>query len=606
MLDYQEEYIANAKEAANLFVCSCPADVDFDTWLAERRAAEERIRALRERSTALLSAHLFPALDSLHGAAAERLQELAAFADQLMNWQKNIDTGLYVVIHDALLSLCRVRRDRNGIIRELYKLGMGMYYQRRMLGGIEDARAMTFHFQNEMVFTEASSYLRYYDEIEDEETRGYIIRATANIAICVRPIRRRIAATSRVLRIIQDEHYRALAPGLNWNAFLTNSHKQMSSNRASLSRGDLTREELAAVLDSCYEVFKPEDQAENPSIRWMWPYYEMEYNCGYVGLEPTLKRLERLLSQTPPDQYDMAGLYGNIQLALVYGKLISLNEELRQDPKRIASLDRISRKMIRALMTVPVPEINEEVWGYVSLIFANYFEFRGALSYQEAILPLMKRYGGAEYLRGRRVGLLMRILSAALLNGDPAFFDDIPFLAEMTDSERKRRETLTYAENCGLYLNLGLIKMSMERIAVRGLFENEGRMARLHPATAYDDLKRYPAMARYAEVALGHHAWYNGGGGYPADYARTASPYRQMTDVAAVAAFLEERWEGDMDALLQALYEGEGQRFSPLVTRCVGDGAVRTALEEALRADDAPWQREIYDEMVYWTRQELA
>ena len=34
-----------------------------------------------------------------------------------------------------------------------------------------------------LYFTEAAAYLKYYDQIEDIETRGYILRSRANIAL---------------------------------------------------------------------------------------------------------------------------------------------------------------------------------------------------------------------------------------------------------------------------------------------------------------------------------------------------------------------------------------------------------------------------------------
>ncbi|MBQ6672672.1 MAG: hypothetical protein IJM73_05570, partial [Spirochaetales bacterium] len=181
MLAYQQEYISNTREILALGRIKDPGGRDFETWYAENLDSEERIRVLREQNLKILNEELFPVLDDLHNASEETLRGLESFADALLDWKTNLDCGICVTIHDALLSLYRVRRDRNSMIRELYKLGMALYFLNRMAMGIEEKYTTAFYFENEMVFTEASAYLRFFEEIDDETTRGYILRSLANI-----------------------------------------------------------------------------------------------------------------------------------------------------------------------------------------------------------------------------------------------------------------------------------------------------------------------------------------------------------------------------------------------------------------------------------------
>ena len=249
LLPYQEEYVRNVREAVELSDYAQGAQAPFKEWHEERMRAKARIAELKQRNTQLLNEELFPTLDALHSASQQTLDELTAFADALLDWKINLDPGVYVTIHDALLSLYRVRRDRNSIIRELYKLGMGLYYQRRAVMGVDYNAARSFYFENEMVFAEAASYFRHFEEIGDEETQGYIIRSIANIALCAHSPKQKIAASGRTLQIIRDPHYREVAPGLPWDRYLRSTHQQMSVNRTSLSRGNLTQEELSIDQD---------------------------------------------------------------------------------------------------------------------------------------------------------------------------------------------------------------------------------------------------------------------------------------------------------------------------------------------------------------------
>lgn len=597
MLPYQEKYIENAKEIAGMssFFSIRSAD-GFDAWYREWQAAAAHKAALKEENIALLNRHLFPALDELPGASAEDIAQLEAFADRLMDWKNNLDIGVYVAIHDALLSLSRLRGDRSSVIRQLYLLGMGLYYQGRMLSGVEGPGQAACLFQNEMVFTEAGSYIRYFEEIGDEATQGYIIRALANVALCAQGHPRKIDATARALRIIRDPHYRQLAPGLPWDVFMRRCHQQMSIYRSGLAQEDLSREQVAAVLDSCYEVFKPENSAENPSIRWLWPYYDMEFNCGLVDLKTTLNRLETMIRQTAYDQYDLSGLYGNVQLALYYGRMLRDHPALQKEPDRVRFLDRAYRKMQKTLLTCPVEQMDDNFAYTLVMVISGYFEMEGVLPYRQLIIPLMQRFAGETYIDSRRAGDMLRAWCAAIYRQAPGFFDDIPFLRDLSDPGEKERALLDYAENCGLLRDIGLVKMNISRtLQTRHLFETEYQMYQLHTWSGHDDLAQQPSTREYADVALGHHRWYNGAGGYPAEYERTASPCRQMTDVAAVVTYmLEKRDSLTMGQLLHDIFAQEGKRFSPMVTAFLNDEALIGELDRLLHSDGRAYYQSVY------------
>ena len=226
MLPYQEKYLQNVSEIASLCSFFGSTAPDFPHWYQEQKEAAARIETCRKENEQLLQQYLFPVLDELHSVPEETLADLDAFADQLLDWKNNLDCGVYVAIHEALLRIFRVRKERDRIIRELYKLGMGLYYLNRMVIGMENEKEAPFLFANEMVFTEAASYFRYYEKIDNEETRGYIIRAMANIALTTHVPKKKIAASAKALQIIDDENYRALASSLPWDAFRQKTHQQ--------------------------------------------------------------------------------------------------------------------------------------------------------------------------------------------------------------------------------------------------------------------------------------------------------------------------------------------------------------------------------------------
>ena len=599
MLEYQEKYINNVREIARLSVFYRDSENGFEAWKEARKQSVKRIDQLREENIALLSEGLFPVLDDLYSASSQTIDELSEFAAVLMDWKTNLDCGIYMVIHEARLKLNSVKKNREGIIRELYMLGMGLYFLRRFPSGVECEENNRYAFRNEMIFTEAASYLRYFEEIKDEQTRGYIIRALHNISLCATDRRRRIASNARALNVMHDEYYRSLAPGLPWDAFIRASHQQMSTNRSDISSEDLTREELALVLDSCYEVFRPETSSENRNVRWMWPYYDMEYACGYADLETTVSRMEELIDSIPYDQYDVSGLYANVQLPLYYGRYMQKNPQLQTDEDSVRFLDKANRKMLKVLLTCPMDRFDDYFFYNVDAAISNFYEIEGSLTYKELAEKISRRFSGTLYIRSRKAGDIMRIFCEYILKRDPSFFDDIPFIANESDPEKKGARLLEYAGECGLLMDFGSIKMNIQRtVSTRQLLDIEDEMHNLHTVSGGDDLRARRSTEVYADIALGHHSWYNGSGGYPSGYVRTDSPYRQMTDIAAIVSWMLSNWDGDMPGLIKNVLSCPHGQFSPVAAAYLSDQALANDIERILGGDDTEYYREIYQELM--------
>ena len=166
MRPYQKEYIENIKEIAALTGRKTPDGLSPEEYAERLLRDEEAIRKKAARNMELLREGLLPALDHLFEADSEELGELEEFAAQLAGGQETADEGVFRLIHRALLSLARQKRDRCGMIRELYWLGMGYYWLCNKLVGLPIEIVEKYVSQMRLCFTEAAAYLKYFDEIE--------------------------------------------------------------------------------------------------------------------------------------------------------------------------------------------------------------------------------------------------------------------------------------------------------------------------------------------------------------------------------------------------------------------------------------------------------
>ena len=598
MQAYQETYVANCREIQELLAPMQDLPESFEDFVQARQERTGRVRQLREENSLLLKKHLVPALDGLMGAGEEELRDLTDFAGQLLDWKWNLDVGLALTIHGAMLRRCRLLKDRNGMIREMYQYGMSMYYHNRMVDKVECRLRESRHMLNEMLFTEAGTYFRYFEEIDDEETRGYIIRSLANIAIASRNRKRKIAASARVLKIVQDPYYRALATNLPWERFLRGTHQQMSANRTELSRANLTTQELALVLESCTEVFRPEEQAENPSVRWLWPYYDMAYSCGFVGIAKTMKRLEGLIRQTDPEGTDMSGLYGNVQLPLYYGTLMRKHRELCDDGRYVSFLDWAYRRMLHAIVNTPREGMDDYYFYMLANVISDYVELPGNLSYREVTEAILAHMEEGLYVSSLRFGEMTALLCRYMMKQSDGCMDEAAEALGLTEKtpEEKTEALCDFARLCGLYHDFGLVKMRMTRtMQARRLLEEEDAMYCMHTVSGSDDLRSRKSTADLADVCLGHHAYYAGSGGYPETYARNASPFRQITDAAHVVSDLMDAPEESLADLAARMMEQAGSRYSPMAVSCLMDQDLLRELQEIRDGDGTRFERQLFE-----------
>jgi len=384
-----------------------------------------------------------------------------------------------------------------------------------------------------------------------------------------------------------------MAPALPWDTYLNRAHQQLSSSRSQLSSQEITQAEVAAVMDSCYEVFKPEAQSDHPSVRWLWPYYEMEFNCGYVSLETTVERLEKLILEAPETDYSASGLYGGVQLPIYLGRMMKKHDKLRRDEEHRRFLGEAYHKMLRMLMTIP-PAYCDQNFSYVLVMVASdFYEAEGLLSYQEVTAQLMRRFAGRLYLQSLKAGDLLACICDYIWNRDPGYFSFLPLLADVGNADEQREKLIQFARDCGLYHDFGLFKMNMERIQqTRALFENEAAMYRLHTVSGYNDLRLRESTRPFADIARGHHSSYTGEND-PSGYVRMESPYRQMTDLAALVSDLLEHEEEGIAAWAKGLRQNS--RFSPQAAAYLMDETLLDALNRALTDREAERYRTAYE-----------
>ncbi len=580
MQPYQNEYIANLKEITALTESRKPIGLSFEEYLAELLRSRERAEQLSKRNMELLRGELFPLLDHLFEAGDKVLAELQEFAGRLLSGQEELDAGLYCQIHQALLSHARMRRDRCSTIEELYWLGIGRNNLCAKLIGLEWPDIEKYTSQMRLCFIEAAAYLKYYDEIQDTQTRGYILRSLANRSLGQFKLPgEKIRLTKQTLQVLQDKYYQEKEPDLPWDRYIYMTHQQMSANISHSRENIMSPQDITDVMESAYIVYERRireaaTRNEKPPIRFAFPYHAINYYCGLQSLDELLDHMESLINATDDSDFSNENMYGLISLPAFYCQY--LTEYPEKIPERRHYIENLYQRILDYVEVFPKAAQNEALFFYLRQLSTTFLETKDSISYKEFIRKLLIRFVPDTYVHSYVVGKASAELCRSIYEEEPDFFDDIPFIREVTDPSKKRQTLLDYAMECGIFHDIGKLNfISLYSQSGRQWFEDEYEVAHLHTIVGSRRLVARPSTCRFAEIAHGHHSWYDGSRGYPDSYRRLECPLRQMVDVIGLMDWFENVTyanrlftgiEMTFEEAVSAAVSLEGKRFSPLLT----------------------------------------
>lgn len=606
MQPYQEEYIENLKEIAASAARVRPEEDSFEAYqaqLSKRRALVEERAA---RNMELLKTELFPLLDHLPETGQREREELQEFAGKLFQVGDELDTGLFCRIHQALLNVARQKKDQEGMIRELYWVGLGKHNRCSRLIGLPFAVLEEYMSEMRLCFTEAGAYLKYFEQIEDVETRGYIVRARANMALGeFASSSEKIRRVKQTLQILQDPYYQEMEPEIPWEKFIFMTHRQMADSMSYRKDDVVSAEDIEAMMESVYIVYqtKLREAAEKKMrepIQAAFSYNAILYYCGLNTLDALLTQMERLMDRTELSDFSHENMYGMIALPAYYCQFLSQYPE--RIPPRKEYIESLYVRILEYLEVFPNAPENEHFFLFLRQLSNHFVETADSIPYGEFLLQLLSRFAPDIYVQSCMVGKAAVFFCGVILEEEAGFFDDMEEIRGLKTPEEKRAAVEEYAMWAGLLHDAGKINfMSFYTRTGRQWFEEEYQMAGLHAIVGGAGLEKRASTRRFAPVALGHHSWYDGSHGYPDSYKRLECPCRQMVDVIGLMDWIENVTDAQcmltgveltFEEAVEAAIGMEGKRFSPLLTARLQDERIAAGLREAFETGrKEAWER---------------
>lgn len=596
MQPYQEEYIVNLKSLSALTLHNRQRSQTFEEYLENLSQNQQKTEQIVKRNMELLREKLFPILDHIFDASKEELQDLQEFAEKLSNGKEELDNGLFYQIHKALLCFSRLTKDRIGMIRELYWQGMNYYYIYKKLLGLDSEETKTYSSQMRLCFAEAAAYLKYYDEIEDTDTRGYILRSRANMSLGqFKSASEKVHLVKQSLQILQDKEYQKKEPNLPWDRYIYMSHQQMAASISYNRENTMTPQDVADIMESVYIVYQKRLQEaasknEYPPMRSQFSYYAIEYYCGLDDLDGLLTKMESLMNMADPTNFSVEGMYGIISLPAFYCQYLEQYPE--RIPERKEYITTLYQKILNYIDVFPETKENETLFFYLHQLSYTFVETENSISYKDFLKKLQFRFTPEIYIHSWVVGKAAVAFCKIIMEEEPTFFDDIDFIQKIKEPEEKQKTVFHYAMESGLLHDIGKINFNyLYAQTARQWFEDEYKIAHLHTLIGKTCLETRTSTMPYAAISHGHHSWYDGSKGYPKSYKRLEYPYRQMVDVIGLVDWLDNITytnrlftgvEKTFDEAIQTAISLEGRRFSPLLTARLRDKKVIEQIQNSL------------------------
>lgn len=187
-------------------------------------------------------------------------------------------------------------------------------------------------------------------------------------------------------------------------------------------------------------------------------------------------------------------------------------------------------------------QINYEINRVTSLVFSSPVLCK-FLSAEEKLNFLLQTVGYTMlFTTGHSIATAKysELIAQCVINERPELMVGLFGYQNVEEVRAHSQQILKFLHTGCLLHDLGKIRMrEIVNNVFRKLSDHEKKIIRLHPHFGVQSLMIDPSLMAYRDLVLGHHKWYNGQGGYPADFDNTQSPVRILIDIVAIADTIE-------------------------------------------------------------------
>ncbi|MBR4759417.1 MAG: hypothetical protein IK078_04630, partial [Lachnospiraceae bacterium] len=332
----------------------------------------------------------------------------------------------------------------------------------------------------------------------------------------------------------------------------------------------------------------------------------IEYLTGRTTKEDYRDCMLDIYKKRDNTSYETGKMYANLVIPVELAKII--------DPDNITEFEKsmmlsIYQDIISFAFHMPNGASLSAMLEYLYGIIESFVEIPSRMTFEDMVLQCMAAIHPPTYVHSQMVGQITECLCGHLIRLKPELLIGVCDTVSADDVKEKRGDILRFAYHAALCHDLGKISI-IDTVFMYGrkLLDMEFDLIQTHPKTSYELMSRFSSTKKYAEVALGHHKWYDNSRGYPADYDTSTSKVKTIIDLVLAADCLDAATDTigrsyqrgkQLADYIGELKEGSGTRYAPWLLDLFADKDVLEDLTYLLRES----RNQNYRNMYYMLRE---
>ena len=519
----------------------------------------------------------------------EDINTLNDFSNKVFAYSQSKDAGLYYAIHKLLREYAIYKNDEELIIKETYNTAIGLFY----INAVGNGTFKLYYNEITNYFVEViDKYFKNYESYSNE-TRLYLLKCLGNRKLCMTPLNKEevlkyLEIFNDTMNVFNSQYYRNLNSEFPFDNLIYSMHLGNSILNAFLRKkkiteyNDFDKKVADIVYESTLYVYSKQKNFDNDDARlqnWKVGYYMKAslYHKGIEGVGQVIEYLYDTISLVDKDDYSPKGLREIVKASaymIEYSKFLTSDEHKSYDNK----IESMTNKALNY-----VSKMSERNYPFLVNDALSLFTLTQVTSKKDAnkeILDYIIYSHKPTYIHSLMVAVLGKKLASYMVDLYPEKLIEVLDLKNEEEVIENKEKIINYVFTCGLYHDVGkTIVLSYVGTYERGLLDEEFECVKNHTTFGYETLNNINEHD-LAIVALYHHKYFDGFGGYPKNVNECPKNLKPIVDIITIADCLDAATDfigrsykvaKTLDTVIGEFEAKRGTQYSPVLVDILED-----------------------------------
>ena len=609
-------YVDRMKQIRSLSSPDLQGITNAEAYSSVLRENFNNIGQLAQENKDLISEVLDPILNSKEALDPELLSAIERLNEELLDASddENIDLTLSSMLTDRLLKDTDATEDldyRIGLLdKEIENSNLLINMTKRVIskpGIVSGHRKKGISALEELLkYLDRDKFLSLSHE--SRETIMINARYGTTLYESIKPTddeltKEQFDMLEYALKISSDPFYQEAMPDFDWIYHTFRIHEYLTRLDYSHADSD-TLQKAVEYADKCIEIWKsdPEYYGDLSEFEELEGRRLRIYNlAGRIDDHEFTDAIYKMFKNRKQFDYTSLGYDLNIEYPRNYMSLLKMDEATELDIIRSSEM---YREALEYIFHMPkLGQLSVTLDPYAKMLI-DFKEFPGNITFEEMGLQSFAALHPPTYIHSLMVADITRCLTRHLIYLEPELFHDVFSYLGVEDLPENRYDVIDYAYHAALCHDFGKL-MIVDTIFVYGrkLMDMEFDLVKQHPDIGWALLSSHSSTRRYADIARGHHLWYDGTKGYPSDFDISGNPLKVIIDIVAIADCMDAATDNvgrsynsgkNLSDYEQEVARDAGTRYAPWGPKLLSDPGTKADLEYILNEGRMSLYKETY------------